>query len=203
MELHIEYEKQPEFPLEQIESPTAEVSFRVDRMKLSKDKSELRYNDFLLLRGIPAATYDYRLGNRSALEWVRSSEIQTSTTSAARRAAIHRPPLRHRQRPQPPRRPQIHPPPRRPGHHRLARNPADHRRPPLPQLPCLAEGARFHPGFAHAPVDTARIINKWSRLRLSRAKAQSSLNLPPISPMNRRLEGKPCAVNTLAIFPLL
>ena len=38
-------------------------------MKLSKDKSELRYNDFLLLRGIPAA-YDYRLGNRSALEWV-------------------------------------------------------------------------------------------------------------------------------------
>ena len=70
MELHIDYEKQPEYPLEQIESPTAEVSFRVDRMKLSKDKSKLRYNDFLLLRGIPATAYDYRLGNRSALEWV-------------------------------------------------------------------------------------------------------------------------------------
>ena len=39
-------------------------------MKLSKDKSELRYNDFLTLRGIPAAAFDYRLGNRSALEWV-------------------------------------------------------------------------------------------------------------------------------------
>jgi len=39
-------------------------------MKLSRDKSELRYNDFLLLRGIPAAAYGYRLGNRSALEWV-------------------------------------------------------------------------------------------------------------------------------------
>ena len=48
----------------------ASPSFRVDRMKLSKDKSELRYNDFLLLRGIPAAACDYRLGNRSALEWV-------------------------------------------------------------------------------------------------------------------------------------
>ncbi len=70
MEIHIDYEKQPEYPLEQIESPTAEVSFRVDRMKLSKDKSELRYNDFLLLRGIPAAAFDYRLGHRSALEWV-------------------------------------------------------------------------------------------------------------------------------------
>ena len=70
MELHIDYEKQPEYPLEQIESPTAEVSFRVERMKFSKDKSELRCNDFLLLRGIPAAAYGYRLGNRSALEWV-------------------------------------------------------------------------------------------------------------------------------------
>jgi predicted helicase len=73
MELHIDYEKQPEHPLEQIEDPKAEVSFRVQtdkRMKLSKDKSELRYNDFLLLRGIPAAAFDYRLGNRSALEWV-------------------------------------------------------------------------------------------------------------------------------------
>ena len=57
MELHIDYEKQAEYPLEQIEDPKAEVSFRVQtdkRMKLSKDKSELRYNDFLLLRGIPA-----------------------------------------------------------------------------------------------------------------------------------------------------
>jgi predicted helicase len=70
MDIHIDYEKQPEYPLEQIEDPKAEVSFRVDRMKLSKDKSELRYNDFVLLRGIPAAAFDYRLGNRSALEWV-------------------------------------------------------------------------------------------------------------------------------------
>jgi predicted helicase len=70
MELHIDYEKQPEYILEQIEDPKAEVSFRVERMKFSKDKSELRYNDFLLLRGIPAAASDYRLGNRSALEWV-------------------------------------------------------------------------------------------------------------------------------------
>jgi hypothetical protein len=27
-------------------------------MNLSRDKSELRYNDFLLLRGIPAAAFD-------------------------------------------------------------------------------------------------------------------------------------------------
>ncbi len=39
-------------------------------MKLSKDKSSLVYNDFLTLAGIPPQVYDYRLGNRSALEWV-------------------------------------------------------------------------------------------------------------------------------------
>ena len=39
-------------------------------MKLSKDKASLFYNDFLTLSGIPAEVYDYRLGNRSALEWV-------------------------------------------------------------------------------------------------------------------------------------
>jgi predicted helicase len=46
MELHIDYEKQPEYKLEELEDPKAEFGFRVERMKLSKDKPELRYNDF-------------------------------------------------------------------------------------------------------------------------------------------------------------
>ena len=41
-----------------------------EKMKLSKDKTQLVYNDFLTLDGIPAKAFDYRLGNRSALEWV-------------------------------------------------------------------------------------------------------------------------------------
>ena len=39
-------------------------------MKLSKDKTSLVYNDFLTIAGIPIKTFDYRLGTRSALEWV-------------------------------------------------------------------------------------------------------------------------------------
>ncbi len=39
-------------------------------MKLSKDKSSLLYNEFLTLAGIPPEVFEYRLGNRSALEWV-------------------------------------------------------------------------------------------------------------------------------------
>jgi predicted helicase len=70
MELHIDYEKQPEYPLEEIETPKADWTLRVEKMSLSKDKTELRYNEALTLRGIPPETFEYRLGNRSALDWV-------------------------------------------------------------------------------------------------------------------------------------
>jgi predicted helicase len=47
-------------------------------MRLSQDKSSLTYNDFLTLEGIPSETFEYRLGNRSALEWV-IDQYQVST----------------------------------------------------------------------------------------------------------------------------
>ena len=39
-------------------------------MRLSKDKTQIVYNDFLTLDGIPPKALAYRLGNRSALEWI-------------------------------------------------------------------------------------------------------------------------------------
>lgn len=39
-------------------------------MKRSKDKTQIKYNEFLTLDGIPAKAFDYKLGNRSALKWV-------------------------------------------------------------------------------------------------------------------------------------
>ena len=70
-DLHVNYESQPEYDkLNPIETPGMQVDLSVDRMKLSKDKTQLRYNDFLTLEGIPPEVFAYRLGNRSALEWV-------------------------------------------------------------------------------------------------------------------------------------
>ena len=69
-ELHVNYEEQPEYPLQWVENPAAAMSFRVEKMKLSRDKSSLQYNNFLTLTGIPPAVFDYKLGNRAALEWV-------------------------------------------------------------------------------------------------------------------------------------
>jgi predicted helicase len=69
-ELHVQYEDQAEYPLQWVENREAAMSFRVEKMKLSRDKTSLQYNDFLTLNGIPPAVFDYKLGNRSALEWV-------------------------------------------------------------------------------------------------------------------------------------
>ena len=69
-ELHVGYEAQPEHRLNFIENSDMPLDWRVEKMRLSKDKTRLQYNDFLTLDGIPPETYDYQLGNRSALEWV-------------------------------------------------------------------------------------------------------------------------------------
>ena len=69
-ELHLRYEDHREYPLDYIETPDMLISWRVEKMRLSKDKTQIQYNDFLTLDGIPPAVFDYRLGNRSALEWV-------------------------------------------------------------------------------------------------------------------------------------
>ncbi len=75
-ELHVNYEQQIQYPLERVEK--GQLNWRVEKMRLGKDKASLTYNDFLTLRGIPPETYEYRLGNRSALEWV-IDQYQVST----------------------------------------------------------------------------------------------------------------------------
>ncbi|HEV2278692.1 MAG TPA: type ISP restriction/modification enzyme, partial [Acidobacteriaceae bacterium] len=77
-EIHVCYEQQPEHPLEKVEKAGEKLDYRVEKMKLSKDKSALTYNKFLTLSGIPKETYEYRLGNRSALEWI-IDQYQVST----------------------------------------------------------------------------------------------------------------------------
>ena len=69
-EIHVGYEDVDEHPLTLIETPDTQLNWRVEKMKLSKDKTQIKYNDFLTLDGIPAKAFDYRLGNRSALDWV-------------------------------------------------------------------------------------------------------------------------------------
>ena len=70
-DLHVNYESQPEYSdLKFIQNRDIQLDWRVEKMKLSKDKTSLVYNNFLTIAGIPIKAFDYRLGTRSALEWV-------------------------------------------------------------------------------------------------------------------------------------
>ena len=69
-EIHIGYEDADEHPIKKVETPGKPLDWRVEKMRLSKDKTQIKYNDFLTLHGIPKKVFDYKLGNRSALEWV-------------------------------------------------------------------------------------------------------------------------------------
>ena len=66
-DLHVNYETLDVLP-NLIETPP--LNWHVEKMTLLKDKTSLRYNESLTVVDIPAEVFDYRLGNRSALEWV-------------------------------------------------------------------------------------------------------------------------------------
>ncbi len=68
--IHVNYEQMPAYPLTMVETPGQLPNWRVEKMRLSKDKQSVHYNEFLTLEGIPEKAFAYRLGNRSALEWV-------------------------------------------------------------------------------------------------------------------------------------
>jgi predicted helicase len=77
--LHLDYQKLKEWPLKWVETEDVPLSYRVEtKMKLERDKSALHVNDSLTLADIPPETFEYRLGNRSALEWV-IDQYQVST----------------------------------------------------------------------------------------------------------------------------
>ncbi len=69
--LHLDYEKaEPWALMEGIKDGPENKLWRVEKMRLSKDKKSLTVNEWITLEGIPERCFEYRLGNRSALDWV-------------------------------------------------------------------------------------------------------------------------------------
>lgn len=78
MEFHLHYEQAAEYPLTWVENRDVPVNWRVQKMRLTPNKDALVVNEWLTLTGIPQECFQYRLGNRSALEWV-IDQYQMST----------------------------------------------------------------------------------------------------------------------------
>ena len=83
-DLHVDYENAAPFIFEtQDTTPDGKpFSFRVEKMRFSKDKSTLVVNDSITLSGFTPQMFEYKLGNRSALDWiVESYRVKTDARS--------------------------------------------------------------------------------------------------------------------------
>jgi predicted helicase len=90
--LHLDYEQLTPFPLKWIESEGVPLSYKVeDKMRLSKDKTAVRVNPSLTLESVPPETFSYRLGNRSALDWVIDQYQVTEDKRSGIRSDPNRP----------------------------------------------------------------------------------------------------------------
>lgn len=78
-ELHLGYESVEPYPLDEVaSSPTPEdleecfEFYRVQKLQFGpkKDKTRIKYNGHLTLKGIPEEAYEYQVNGKSALGWV-------------------------------------------------------------------------------------------------------------------------------------
>ena len=78
-ELHLGYESVEPYPLDEVASSPAPEGleerfefYRVQKLQFGpkKDKTRIKYNGHLTLKGIPEEANEYQVNGRSALEWV-------------------------------------------------------------------------------------------------------------------------------------
>ncbi len=71
IDLHINYETIKPFPLTRIDLPTSDNSPTLKpKLKADKINNKIFIDTLTTLEKIPKIAWEYRLGNRSALEWV-------------------------------------------------------------------------------------------------------------------------------------
>ncbi|MEH2248943.1 type ISP restriction/modification enzyme [Nostoc sp.] len=72
MDLHINYETVEPYPLKRIDLPLAKNNNRTPKAKLKADTTNgtIILDDVITLEGVPKIAWEYRLGNRCALEWI-------------------------------------------------------------------------------------------------------------------------------------
>ncbi len=68
MDLHIHYETVEPYNLKQIDLP--DIKQPKAKLKADKETGSIILDEKTTLTGVPAIAWDYKLGNRSALEWV-------------------------------------------------------------------------------------------------------------------------------------
>ena len=68
--MHLHYVTVAPFPLERKDFPSVSTGKIRAKLKADKLKHAIIIDEVTTLTGVPAEAWDYKLGNRSALEWV-------------------------------------------------------------------------------------------------------------------------------------
>ncbi len=70
MELHIGFETATPYPLARIDTELDTIGSPKAKLKADKEHGSIILDEITSLTGIPSTAWEYKLGNRSALEWV-------------------------------------------------------------------------------------------------------------------------------------
>jgi predicted helicase len=70
MDLHLNYETVPKYPFKRLEKKLAANAQNHPKLKADKDAGKIQLDAITTLQGVPAQAWEYKLGNRSALEWI-------------------------------------------------------------------------------------------------------------------------------------
>jgi len=89
-EWHLNYETIEPYQLKFVTTEAVPLSYEVEKMKLTKDKTAVIVNASLTLAGVPPEVFDYRLGNRSALDWVIDQYRVTEDARSGIRSDLNR-----------------------------------------------------------------------------------------------------------------
>jgi len=78
MDLHLNYESAKPFGLKPIDLPDEKVPKELKvRLKANKEKGIIEIDEQTTLSGVPKEAWEYKLGNRSALEWILDQYKET------------------------------------------------------------------------------------------------------------------------------
>ena len=78
MDLHLNYESAKPFGLKRMDLPDEKVPKELKvRLKANKEKGIIEIDEQTTLSGVPKEAWEYKLGNRSALEWILDQYKET------------------------------------------------------------------------------------------------------------------------------
>ncbi|WP_391592038.1 Type ISP restriction-modification enzyme, C-terminal specificity domain-containing protein [[Mycoplasma] cavipharyngis] len=68
--LHVNYEKVP--PYQNVKIEIVKEDYKIKKINFEDNKQTIKFNEYIAIKNIPLKAYEYKVGDRSPLEWVKN-----------------------------------------------------------------------------------------------------------------------------------